>query len=475
MVIGWRSEAPLCRRRRASTERRHARVLADAALRRRDLASAMLSNGAARAASVLTPVLTVPFVAKALGPTQYGVYILVSAVAAMLPVAELGLSLGLMSGLTRMGDASQATQRRSLVSSAFAMQLAVGALVVLVVFGVSLASSWSAILGIPSRSVSSTDVDTSMLVVAACFAASLPGTLIYKVALGMGRASQQAVWQLAQFPLILLAVATTSLMHGSLVAFVAAGYVPPVVLGIAISLWQYHGQQAELRPTVRSARRMDVRRLLGYGLSFTVSGLAAAIAFQTDAIVLSHLRGTSVAAVYGVAYRVGAVAVIMAQGLCVPLWPMFGRLLAARDVDGVMRLLRTSTLAAVAAGGAFAIGFVAFGKEVVRLWVGRQYVPPSSLLLALALWAVVQTAAIPVLVLITSAGTRLFVVVTTASMAATNLVLSIFLVRVCGIAGPAIASVVTYTAAVLVPSLLYGPRVAYRASLVDETRSAESS
>jgi O-antigen/teichoic acid export membrane protein len=421
----------------------------------------LLLNGGARALVVAAPLVTLPLVTGSLGRTTYGAYAVIAAIATLLPWADLGVGLGMVTAVARASGRHDDAEVRAVVSTGLALLLSVGGVLLLLTAVLATTVDWRTALGVTDPGVVG-DVGLAAVVVLLAFAAGIPAGLGTKLMLGLQMNRALAFWQAAAVPAVVLAVVVAYLAGAGLPWFLLATVGSPVLVALAGTLWLFGRARPDLAPRFALARSREVRALLALGLVFSVNSAAATIGFATDSIVISHVLGVDAVAVYNIGARLSAVALLVYQGLLLPLWPVFGAGLAAREYVRTRALLRRAVLISLGAGAVTAVVFVAATPGVVRLWVGGEYVPSTGLLVALAAWSLVQFAAYPFALLFSGAGAMRLLLWTALAMAAANLPLSIVLAHTVGIAGPAWASCVSIAVCVLLPSVYAANRYAER-------------
>ena len=417
----------------------------------------LLLNGGARALVVAAPLVTLPLVTGSLGRTTYGAYAVVAAIATLLPWADLGVGLGMVTAVAQASGRRDDTAIRAVVSTGLVLLLSVGG-VLLLLAGVLMATvDWRTVLGVTDPGVTG-DVGLGALVVLLAFAIGIPANLGMKVMLGLGLNRALAFWQAATVPVVVLAVVAAYRADAGLPWFLLATVGSPVLVALASTLWLFGRARPDLAPRFALARPPAVRALLALGAVFSVNSAAATVGFATDSIVIAHVLGVDAVAVYNLAARLSAVGLLVYQGLLLPLWPVFGAGLAAEEYVRTRDLLRRTVLLSVGAGAVAAVVFVAAAPVAIRLWVGAEYVPSTGLLLALGAWSLVQFAGYPFALLFSGAGAKGLLLWTAIAMALTNLPLSIVLARTAGIAGPAWASCLSIAVCVLLPSVYAAAR-----------------
>jgi O-antigen/teichoic acid export membrane protein len=420
-------------------------------------------NGAARALTVAAPMVTLPMMTGSLGQTNYGAYAVITSVTVFLPW-DLGIGLGLVTAVSQASGRGDIRALRATVSTGLVMLTAVASALLSLALLIWLAVDWRAALGLTAPGVTG-DVALAVLVAIVSLAVGIPVNLGLKVMLALQLNRALAFWHAAAVPAVILAVAAAWATSASLPWFVLATLGTPNLMALAAALWLFRRVRPDVAPSWRYIEPSAVRGLLLLGVVFSVNTAAAAIGYETNSIVLSHVVGVDEVGIYNISARLSAVALLVFQGLLLPLWPLFGAGIAGEDFAGTRTRLRHALLFSVAAGVVTSAVFVAAAPAVVELWVGPAYVPSLGLLTALAVWSVVQFAGYPYALLVSGAGAKRFLLVTALAMAATNLPLSILLARTVGVAGPTWGSTVATVLFVLVPSALYVRRYVGRRAL----------
>jgi hypothetical protein len=96
------------------------------------------------------------------------------------------------------------------------------------------------------------------------------------------------------------------------------------------------------------------------------------------------------------------------------------------------------------------------------LWVGSPLGSSIGLLLGLGIWALLSSVGNTLAMFLNGANIIRFQVVTAILMAFTALIAKIFLIRAVGISGVIWATIFSYTIFVMLPSIIYVPRLLKR-------------
>jgi O-antigen/teichoic acid export membrane protein len=385
----------------------HARRRDFLELRGRRLVLAAASGSVARAASNLATFLTFPLVIETLGKTGFGVYAVVTGVAGMLPFADLGVGLSLVTELAQARSQNDGRRARQLVSTAAAILLSC-ALVVLVLFWLfSQWVSWASVLGAGDGSAAD-DINRAMVIIVIFFALGLPGNLGYRILFALQETHVANCWQVATVPLVVLSILIGTWQHMSVVWFVGSAIGIPSVMSACATLWVLGLRHRELRPSTALLSRPEARALIKLGGVFAFQGLTMAVGYQTDAIVISHLLTIQDVAVYSATARVAALATTFSSVLLIGLWPAFSDALAKGDLDWTRRSLKKAEITAGLFSVAFVAGMMLLGRPVISMLTSHSLEPSNTLVLAVSAWAAVQTVHFPMAVLLNAAGVGRF-------------------------------------------------------------------
>jgi O-antigen/teichoic acid export membrane protein len=406
-----------------------------------------------RVVSIAGTFVTVPLVLGELGDVRFGALVLVTQLATLLVFSDLGLGNGLVSSLAAALAVDDRARARALVSSTWfllvAVTLGAGAVFVAAVAGVD----WAGLLGL--HSLDDAEVTRSIAVFAVLFLVGIPASIAQKIHLARQEGWQANAWQTVGAVLTIAATVACVLVSASLPWFVAAAVGGSVVSAVLNCAWLFL-RSPEMRPRPADASRPVVRFILGSGSLFLVLGAAGAVAYQTDALVISHLLGPDEVTTYNLALRLFLIPGLAVSFLLAPLWPAFGDAFARDDHAWARQTLRRAVLFGALVNVPGALVLVLFGQRLVDLWVGAGEVElPTLLLVSFGIWTALNAISGPMAMFLNGAQVIGFQVKCALAMALSNIVLSIALTGWLGVAGPVLGSVVAQTACITVPSLFY--------------------
>ncbi len=364
--------------------------------RTRHAAAAGVFGVLGRLGGALVVLVYAPMAREVLGPERFGVWMMLTAWATLFAFADLGVGNAALNRVTAaLAVGGDDDLRRRQVSAT--VDAAVACTIVLGLLLLALAAAWAALAPVPSVIAgpiapgNRAEVDTALALFVVIFALGLPAALGQKLQLG-AQDGQWAGWtQLVSSVLSLAAVPLVLHHGGGLPGLVLATQGVSLLVQAASALWWLR-RRGLPRPRPLSALRTP-RRLEGLlveGAAFFGLQLAAAAAFQSDALIVTQRLGAEVYGDYAVVQRiyllVGAGVVTALAGL----WPAFGDAWQRQDVAWMRRTLRRALLAA----GLTTLGAVLLLQLLLPGWavhpLGAQAAPGPLLLALLGAWTIVE-------------------------------------------------------------------------------------
>jgi O-antigen/teichoic acid export membrane protein len=200
----------------------------------------------------------------------------------------------------------------------------------------------------------------------------------------------------------------------------------------------------EIEVRLALARRATAIQLLASGWRNAAIVLAAAVALQSDVIVVGAIIGTAAVTTYGIAVRAATVAIDLATRPSDVLVPTFAHAEALDDRKRITNALAESILLARAILVGSLIVFVAFGHSLLKLWVGKVPGNASTVLMILVLGAVVSAPGHSCFLLLSGIGRLNYLLAGSSLAAVGNLGLSILLTWRLGVIGPALGSLAAW-------------------------------
>ena len=412
-----------------------------------------VASMAARAVGIGTAIVAVPLTIHYLGAEQYGVWITITSVAALLGFGDLGLSNGLMNAVSEADGRGDRDVVRAYISSTVAMLLLVSLVLGIVFAAAYPLVPWPRVFNVSSASAGAV-ASRALAVFVGITLLSLPLGVVSRIQMGFQEGFKSSLWQAAGSVLSLAALIVAVGVESSLPWLVLA-----IGGGLLLSTLLNGAALVRGRPWLLPRRRfvsgVAARRILRLGLLFFILQVAYVVAFGIDNIVIAQILGARAVTSYAVPMKLFmAIPMVLGFGLS-PLWPAYREALTRKDHSWVRRTLVRSLQIAAGVSTPLSLVLVLIGRRLIELWVGSTVVPSTQLLVALGLYTVVFSMSTAIAMFLNGANVIGFQVALAIGMMLTNLAFSIVLTHVLGVSGPAWGSTIALVLCVLVPSFWY--------------------
>ena len=408
----------------------------------------------------MSVLVTIPFARSSLAPDLFGVWMMLSGLLAFFAFADLGVGNGVLNRLTGAHASGDVTEQNSVIRAGYACTGTVGA----IVFAIWLC--WAALAPEPTSlagAVSSdhrAEVFSALTIFFLLLGINIPASLVQKVQLGKQCGHWVGYSQFACAVGTVISVPVSLALGGGLPGLVVASLGMQVVVNMASAwLWYRRGRtsqspRAPRRSVGRPFEWHVVGLLLRTGSLFLLLQLAAAFAFQSDAIVIVHRLGQAEYGDFAVVQRVFlAVSSLLLAGLS-GLWPAIGEALVSGDKAWIRRTLLRSYVLVFLSVGVTCLLLALAMTQIVALWVGMTTPPPVALLVVLAVWTLVEAMGNVSGAFLNAAGVLRAQVIFAVVMAAAAFLGKWYLVGTVGAWGAVLAALIAYSG-ISIPLQLY--------------------
>lgn len=415
---------------------------------------------AAKAAAAANLFLTVPFVLKALGPSQFGVWATLASLVTFAGFLDFGLGNGTMNLVASAHGRGEEGRIGTIVREGRRALILIALLLGTIALVAVPWTPWHRLLGVP-EAMSST-VRASVGVVIATIILAVPLSLATRVQLGMGQGDRAFRWQAIGQGLTACLVIVLARAHAGLELLVAATVATPLLASIANNV-QLSRNALMAQPTAQARDPSIAAAIRNEGVLFFVLQLAAALAFSADLPLISALRGPEEAGQYAIVQRLFSV-IPMALGLVwIPLWPLYRQALAAGDHGWVQRTLRNSLRAALVIATVSALVLAIAFDWIAGIWIQKPLHVSVYLIAGFALWCVVDAAGTALATFLNAASIMRYQVFAASSFAASCVIGKYAVLTHIGTWPLPWVTITTFVLTNLIPILLVWPRIINRA------------
>jgi O-antigen/teichoic acid export membrane protein len=232
--------------------------------------------------------------------------------------------------------------------------------------------------------------------------------------------------------------------------------VGPKILSSLLNVVQLFGfQRPGLRPRWSDIRSERLGRLLRSGFCFFVLQISASLLVSFDNLLIAQVLGTEAVARYSVPMKMFNIMPTILFMTSASLWPAYREALTRGDDGWARRIFRKSIVrvSLVAAASSFAL--IAAGHTLILSWAGPKALPGTPTLLTLGLWAVLIPVSNAASYFLTGVGALRFRVLTDVAATVAAMALKVCLIRVLGLTGVVLGTVIAWALFTTIPSLVY--------------------
>ncbi|MDJ0338358.1 hypothetical protein [Cryobacterium sp. PH31-O1] len=418
---------------------------------------AFVSGAGAKVLTILLGLAAIGAATRHLGANAYGVVAIIVGLTGLFGFLDFGIGGSLVSDLARSYARRTVRDMRTAVTNSYAALSVIGGLVV--VLGCPIVLNLPSELLFDAPGVNATEIRLSLLLYVVATGVTLPFNVGPRIALSLQFGLLTGIVNLVSGVMVLVLVAIGVSFDLSLSYFVLIFVGVPGITNFAVTIYLFIRHKRYVLPKWSLLSFSGALNMVLRGLPFLVMGIAGAIAYQTDILVVAYVLGSAGAAVFAVLTRIFSSLIQLFAGGLQQMWASVAHALAEDDKEWVRRKFWhtfsiTMTLFVVAAGLA-----VLLGPSLVPIWVGSSISPSWDLFLAFAVWNTYNFAMMQFSFLLNGAGKVWSQAIPALIMAGINVPLSIYLTQQIGLAGPLYGSLISHSLTVGWLTVLWALRV----------------
>lgn len=365
--------------------------------RYRRIALTMTSGFAARLLAMLATLVTVPMALAYLGKEQFGLWAAITSMIVWLGLLDLGLTSGLINALAESHGRGDRDAAASYVSTAAIVLTVIAAIVICGLMIAGRRVAWDIVFA--AKGVAPNDrIGLSVLAAAGAFAVGMPLAIVTQVYAAYQKAYVSNVFVAMGALITLLAVwLATRLalsLPGVILAFSAGPFLATLANGIVLTTRDM--------PWVRVAwSRCSVRALRRLGrtcVPLFLLQLGGLMVNQSQFFILAHVSGLSMVTDYAIIGRVIQIFAGVVLLTTAAFMPSYREALERGDRAWIAIGFKRMVLLRMTLAALFALAFLGFGNDLVRLWLrrpdihfGREVWLALAVLLLASTWVTAHT------------------------------------------------------------------------------------
>lgn len=382
-------------------------------------------------------LVLLPFNVAHLGPSTYGLWMVVASVTWFFGVLDLGYGGALPKFIAQYRAWRDRAALNEVVSTVSTLFAGLGAMCLLVT--AVLAWQIDALINVDPAQVPT--ARRVLLIIGVYLSVRFPLSVFGAVVYGFQRYYlNNAVSIGTSVVVAAVNVAVLSAGHG-LVALVAATTAVRI-LSLLFFAWNAFRAYPGLRVRPALFRRSRLREVTGFGVYMAVLDWSAKLNYSSDAVVIAAILDTTAVGVWTVAQRVAQVTQQLASQLNDAMFPNIVDSDASQRQDRLQMIFLQGTKLSLALAAPLTIGLIVHAPWVVESWVGSRFggsVLPMQILLTVVL---VRVTTAPANLILKGANRHRLLTYANASTAVVNVLMSVVLIRPLGLVGVALGTMI---------------------------------
>ncbi|MDQ3811822.1 MAG: oligosaccharide flippase family protein [Chloroflexota bacterium] len=424
---GNRSCVTLTRADRANTD----------ALIRRRLFGGSISNALARVIGLLSWFVLAPIILARLGPSQYGLWVVVGSIVGYGWLLDFGISATLVKYLAQFRAQGQIDRARALIATSLCLYSALGLLAALVSAG--LAVVLPGLLNVPEE-----DRATAawvVLIMGLAVGVGLPCSTGLAVLRGLHRYDLASLVAAAATLISAVCIVVVLFTGGGLIGMVAVS-VPVALATQATAWWLIRRIAPELGLTWRGATWQLARTTAAYGTPLSVMDVADILQRKTDEVVIGAFLPVASVTPFVLARGLAEVGRTLTSQFVQVLLPVASELQARNDLGRLRALYLNATRVSLVIFVPIGVTLFVFPRQILTAWVGAGQADAAQLVVILTVASMLVTSQSPARWILQGIARHRLLAVAALASGLGNLALSVALVRPLGVTGVAVGTLV---------------------------------
>jgi O-antigen/teichoic acid export membrane protein len=408
------------------------------------------SNWFLMAVTGLATFFLMPFNLAQIGNTQYGIWLVISALTAYLSLLHLGVPMASVRHMTQAIAAHDTRRLNHVVASCAVLYLCLG--VVVALLGLPLLAFFERDYAMPAdiKDAARLAFELSLLQTGLGFIAFMPYAILSAYQAFVPKNALMAAAILVRIVInVVLVMLAPNLVTLGIVILAVTVFEMVVSWGYVLKTYP------EIRPRLSDVNLGTLREIMGFSAYVFLMALGSQLAFQTSALVIGHEMTASDVVNFAIPNSLMLILMQFVTGISSVIMPLATSLQTKGDKTELREILYKWTKIALALSWCAGLFLLVFGPAFLEFWIKSAYTPEAGnvlriLMAAYLVYLPIRGVAVPMLM---GLGQAKWPTIATLAAGVLNIVLSVLWVGPYGVEGVAWA--------VFVPNLLCGAAMIY--------------
>ena len=325
----------------------------------------LVANWVGHGANLLVMFFLSPFILHTLGQTQYGIWQLLTVVTGYMGILDLGVRASTGRYIILYLGKEDHAKVDETIRTGLGMYTAVGGLIFVTgcIFGVVFPEIFPSVPQQHHRTVAFLLPILAINIWISAFRTVLSSVLAAHERFDLARSSD----------LVMLGIRTVGtivvLKFGFALVGLTAAVVGSNIIGLLVNLSMAKKVHPELQLWPLALNHERVRELFNYGIGAFIIAVSLKVIGQTDLVIVGNLINVSAVAVYSVGAMLLYYSETFLSQISTTLFPPLQQAVARGEKGSTRWLFFRQVRLAMIFGILMYVGFFAFGKSFIRLWM----------------------------------------------------------------------------------------------------------
>jgi O-antigen/teichoic acid export membrane protein len=384
-----------------------------------------------------------PFNAKSLGASDYGLWVLASSMVAYFPVLDLGFGGAMERFVAHYRALRNAQAINEIASTLVALFTCLAFAGFLVLAGI--AWNFASLFNLSADQARTGGI--LMLLVSLQVSAGLPFAIYGAIVNAFQRTYRNAA--------VGITVTLVVIKSGGTLIQLVAAMTAVRMLGYLAYRFNAYRVFPLLRTRLSLVRKTRLREVAGFSVYMLMQDISVKLNYATDPIIIAAFLSTGAVAIWTVGQRLADVVLQMTNQLNYTLFPIVVDADAGNKDARLKTLLVEGTRLSLAASLPVAGSLALLAQPVVIGWTGHEYAAAAGVVQILAVLVIVRVGSWTASTVLQGGGRHRLVAGSNLAAATINVALSVVLIRFYGLRGMAVATLIPVTlraVAILIPT-----------------------
>lgn len=324
-------------------------------------------------------LITVPLTVHYLGAERYGLWMAISSILSLISFADLGLGNGLLNAVSEANGRNDVIKAKKSVSSTFFMLFFLSILLFIFFIFSFKYINWSTIFNAKSL-IAKEESGPTMFVLIILFLINMPLGIIQRIQDGYQEGYKYQIWLIIGSFLSLSLLFACIYYRLGLPWLVFSFSFGQLFATICNGIILFYKARPYLFPKFIYFDMKIGMSLMNSGLIFFVLGLFTLLGNSSDDIIIAHTINAKSVAEYEIVKKMFIFS-MFTQFIIQPMWPAFGEALESGDYVWAKKTLFKGLKLTIILNAIISLPLLIFGKQIIQLWVGKDFVPQWTLLI----------------------------------------------------------------------------------------------